>query len=122
MLVEERRNFSDLINQFFIKELQVIYPYVNWLEYVNSNLNDIEQVDENEILTIPDKKYFQQLEEILKSTPKRTIANYFAWRLVMFSSNLLNNPLQLLNRRFIKATTGKLNSDRITECIKQTME
>lgn len=80
------------------------------------------QVDGNEVVIVLDLKYILQLDHILQTTPKRTIANYFAWRSVMFSSELLNNILHQQADQFSAKTTGMLKADsREKECIKQTM-
>lgn len=114
---------SILMNEFSILELQTTFPYVNWLEYINSSLYNSVSFDESETVIVPDKNYMLQLNALLQSTPKRTIANYFAWRLVLYSSDLLNDVLHQRNQRFIAATMGMLKSDpRLSECVKRTME
>lgn len=110
-------------NEYNISELQTTFPYVNWLEFVDWNLFHNISFNESETVIVPDKNYLQQLGGLLQSTPKRTIANYFACRLVIFASELLNDVLHQRSQQFIAATTGMLKSDpRLTECVKRTME
>lgn len=75
---EDRRNKTIIYNPFTIQQLQTTYPYINWLDFINWNLNGIVRVNEREKVTVPDKNYLQQLNGILQSTSKRTIANYYA--------------------------------------------
>lgn len=114
---------SVLMNDYNITELQIAFPYVNWLEYINCSLYGNVFFNESEIVIVPDKNYMLQLKDLLQSTPKRTISNYFAWRLVLFSSDLLNDILHQQNQKFVAATTGMLKSDpRLIECVKRTTE
>lgn len=80
------------------------------------------QVDQNEVIIVLDTNYLAQIETILESTPKRTIANYFAWRSLLFSSDLLNDVLHQRYQMYLATTTGMQKSEvRETECVKKTM-
>lgn len=109
-------------NPFRIKTLQLTYPYIDWMAYINWNLNKKVQVDENEVVIVWDLNYLQHLNAILESTPKRTIANYFAWRLVFFSSSLVNDILHERFQKFVATITGRPKPiSRLMECVKRTM-
>lgn len=97
---------------------------MDWRDYVNWNLNNAIAIDDDEVLFVPDVKYFHQLNKLIEKTPKRTVANYFAWRSVLFSSGLLNNALSARSQQYDAATSGrKLTSDaRLTTCVRQTMQ
>lgn len=123
MPAEERRNLSKLYNPYTIQQLQEIVPYINWLEFINWNLNNVIKVDETETVIVLDKNYIQKLETILQSTPKRVMSNYIAWRCVHFTSSLLNDVLHNRRQQYLAATTGMLKSDpRDKECVKRTMD
>lgn len=117
----ERRNLSALYNPFTIRQLQITYPYLNWLEYINGLLPSVVRVDEDEVLIVDVPNYFAQLGPILQVTPKRTIANYFSWRSVFFGSGLLNAALHRRKLQFFATTIGlrKLDS-RYNECVTLT--
>lgn len=122
LTAEERRNLSILYNPFTIQQLQTSYPFIDWLDYVNWNLNDVVRVDESETVIILDTRYLAQIETILQSTPKRTIANYFAWRSVLFSAEILNDVLHARKQQYLATATGMSKSDaRDVECGKKTM-
>lgn len=80
------------------------------------------RVNESEVVVVWDKNYLLHLSAILQLTSKRTIANYFAWRIVFFSSSLLNDVLRQRYQQFIATTTGRLKPlPRLMECVKRTM-
>lgn len=117
----ERRNLSALYNSFTISQLQSAYPYLNWLEYINAIFPEDVSITEDELFIVDVPNYFLQLGPILEATPKRTIANYFAWRSVFFGSGLLNSVLHRRKLQFFATTIGlrKLDS-RYNECVTLT--
>lgn len=111
-------------NPFTIKKLQTTYPYLNWLEYIKWNLNNDKNmtIDENEVIIVWDRNYLLHLNVILQLTPKRTIANYFASRIVFFASSLLDDNLHQRYQKFVSITTGRLKPlPKVVECVKRTM-
>lgn len=120
---EKRRNISITLNLFNMTTLQDTFPFINWRDYINWNLNNVEILEENEQVIVPDVNYLHQLSTLLQTTPKRTVANYFGWRLVLFSSELSNDALHQRQRQYLRESTGTLISDsRLTECIKKTTD
>lgn len=118
---EECRNATIIYNLFTIQQLQSTYPFIDWLEFVNSKLNGIIRVNDREIVNVPDKNYLQQLNGIFQSTSKRTIANYYAWRLAYAYSHHLNDELHERSLQYYTATTGvKKLLPRLTKCVKLT--
>lgn len=78
-------------------------------------------IDENELLIVDVPNYFAHLGPILNATPKRTIANYFAWRSVLFGSGLLNAALHNRKLQFFATTIGLKKLDpRYNECVTLT--
>lgn len=114
---------SILYNPFTVQQLQTTFPYINWLDFIGWNLRNEHTIDENEVVIVHDLNYVTKLQDILLSTPKRTVANYFAWRSVLSSSDLLNDVMHQRLQQYLATTTGMLKSDpRQTECVKETME
>lgn len=117
----ERRNLSALYNPFVIRDLQAKYPYLSWLQYINGLLSGAFHVEENEIVIIDVPNYFDRLNSILIATPTRTIANYFAWRSVLFTSDWMNEKLRQLKLAFYATTIGlRKNDNRFIECVTLT--
>lgn len=114
---EERRNATALYNPFTIKELQEAYPYLDWLDYINSLLPEAVKVAENETVINSVPKFFEQLDSILQSTPKRTMANYFLWRIVLTTSGTLTNQLRQRKLAYFTTLYGQLGEEpRWKEC------
>jgi neprilysin len=82
-----------------LTELQKAYPYVNWLTFINAILPKNVQIDDDEVIIVKDKNFFKELAQILKDTPKRTMANYVMWRITEESSLYLTQDLQ---KRYLK--------------------
>lgn len=103
--------------------LQESFPYIDWRDFIKWNLKNSIPVYENEIITVPDVAYLRQLDIILETTPKRTIANYIGMRLVSFASDILNDVLHHRLDQYNKEAFGVLKPDsRLTACIKKTKE
>lgn len=91
------------------------------MEFITEQLNHSVTIDEDDVVIVVDKNYLLHLNNVMKSTSPRVIANYFAWRLVLFSSDLLNDVLSKRKRQYFNERT-KLNANiRIAECVKKTM-
>lgn len=67
-----------------MKEVQQKYPYIQWVEYVNALLPQPLSVDEDEVIAVRAPSYFENLEQLLQETTKRSIANYMIGRLLGF--------------------------------------
>ncbi|XP_037044931.1 neprilysin-2-like [Bradysia coprophila] len=78
----ELRNVSAYYHPYAIKDLQELYPYLDWLDFINAFMPTDQKVNENEIVINSVPKFFEQLGKLLNSTSGRTIANYMLWRTV----------------------------------------
>lgn len=102
-----------------IKELQQKYPYINWLEYINAMLAPKVQVDENERVINDVPTFFKSLGEILQSTPKRVIANYFMGQIALSSSDVLTDEIREKRLVYRKIRLGQLiDEPRWKECVR----
>lgn len=119
MTTAKRNDLSQIYNPMTIQELQTNYPYVNWLDFFNSNLQNLTRIDQNETVIVVDRNYLQRLGGLIESTPNRTLANYFAWRLVLFGSYLLNDVLDNQRRQHFNIPP-MTPATRLTECVKKT--
>lgn len=118
---EERRNASLLYNPATIKEMQVKYPYLPWLEYINAMLPDNVQVDENEVVIVSVPSFFEKLGDVIHSVPKRTLANYFGWRIVLATSGTLTDELRRRKILYFSSINGQREEEpRWKECASYT--
>lgn len=99
---EKRRNESSLYHLFTIKQLQESYPYLNWLDYIQAFLPVTIELDENETVINCVPTFFEQLNDVLNSTSKRTIANYLLWRAVITASGTSTNEMRKYQFRLSK--------------------
>lgn len=80
-------------------------------------------MDENEIVINSVPSFFENLGDVIASTPKRTIANYFLWRVVLTTSGTLTNELRKRKLEFYKVVYGLQGEQpRWQECIQFTSE
>lgn len=91
---ETRRNESSLYHLFTIKQLQASYPYLDWLDYIQAFLPAGSKLDENETIINCVPTFFEQLDDVLNSTSKRTIANYLLWRAVITASGTSTSEMR----------------------------
>ena len=68
---EKRRNSSLEDNPFTIKDLEKEFPYVPWLEYINTMLYPVKTMTYDDRITVTLPQYFYELEKIIRSTPKQ---------------------------------------------------
>ncbi|KAF5305120.1 hypothetical protein FQA39_LY09382 [Lamprigera yunnana] len=74
-----RGNETDKITRLHIYELQVRYPNIDWLKYINSMLEPFHNVTDKDYVLLPHPDLIDKLFEIINSTSKRTMANYILW-------------------------------------------
>ena len=75
---EKRRNATALYNPMTIKQLQVKYPYVQWLDYFNAILPKEVQVTDDEVIVVSVISFFDELGKLLEKTPKRLVLLNFS--------------------------------------------
>lgn len=87
--------------------VQLTYPFINdWVGYINAQLPDGIDVNENELVNIRVPLFTKNLGVLLDKTPKRVMANYMIWRLI--ADRLYNLNEELLSRalKYNKLLTG----------------
>lgn len=78
-------------------------------------------VQEDEVVINSVPTFFEQLDEVLASTTKRTMANYFLWRVVLTTSGTLTEQLRKRKLEYYKAVYGlQGQEERWKECVQFT--
>lgn len=78
-------------------------------------------MDENEIVANTVPTFFASLGDILASTPKRTIANYFGWRVAYYGSGYMTNAQRQRKIQYLASISGQQTEEpRWKECIGYT--
>lgn len=112
-----------MYNPYTLKEVQQMYPYIQWVDYINAILLPSLSVDENEVIVVSVPSYFQKLGKLLQDTPNRVIANYLIWRATSYSSTFLTDELR--KRQFVYNTAvnnDQIQKSRWKECIDTVSE
>lgn len=105
-----------------LKDLVKAYSYFPWIDFLSFFMPNEFELDKDQII-VPFTVMFEDLNELMKNTSKRTIANYLMWRVAYFSSELLTDELSDKLFEFDRFLTGiKRKSQRWRFCVKKTIE
>lgn len=103
-----------------VKQLTDKYFYIPWRNYINSILRPDASVNNDEEIIVGDVGFFDKLGNILDATPKRTLANYLAWRVIVDSVSQMNEKLRDIHREYLEVLQGSnAKTPKWQECIKQ---
>lgn len=111
-----------------IQEIQThtVAVKLNWTDFLIWNLHNIPHIDENETIAFDISGRFGVfLREIMEAndSTKRTVANYLVWRLVLMTSEFLNDDLRQRFHQFEATKYGvRKMRPRSIECAKKTMK
>jgi len=106
-----------------LRDVQLVFPYINWVNYINSLLPNGLSVDENEIVSDYVPTFFKRLGAVLGSTSTRTIANYCMWRIVLAQGGNSAEDMRDIKLDYYKDVYGLMNKvDRSKECVSYTVE
>ncbi|KAJ8668212.1 hypothetical protein QAD02_009875 [Eretmocerus hayati] len=119
ILHEKRRNWTEMNNHKTIRDLEKEYPSIPWLDYINTILAPSFGVTRDQSIWVLVPSYMRELEELLKKTPKRTLANYALWRIVQSSISYLSNQIRERQLQYNSLLTGRTKRQpRWKECTK----
>ncbi|KAI5708639.1 hypothetical protein M8J76_000107 [Diaphorina citri] len=94
------------------------YPSIPWTEYINTILSPNAQLKDDETIIVTEPEYIHDLEKLLSTTPKRTMANYVMWRVTAASVGFLTEAIGARRLAFITAVTGVSEEEaRWKECV-----
>lgn len=103
---EERRDGEAQFNPHTIAQLETKYSYIKWMDYFTALMPKNMKLPYDEIVVVVTPIYFERLAEVLNNSTKRTIANYFAWRSFLVSSNFLNDQVRIRKIQYLSTITG----------------
>lgn len=88
------------------------------LQYFNDILPEVSKVSENEVIIVYDVEFFEKFDALLKTTPKRAMANYVMWRVAAESTNYLTDALRKRQLKYASVIIGQQSEEpRWKECI-----
>merc|ERR1719472_289966 len=116
---EMRRDSNRMYNPMMIRDLEEYAPMVPWLEYINKILTpEILVVEDTERVILDEPGYLKNLTEILKRTPKRTIANYMFFRAASSSLGFFTKAARKVQEDYSQELTGTTSTTpRWKQCI-----
>merc|ERR1711990_654266 len=116
---EMRRDSNRMYNPMMIRDLEEYAPMVPWLEYINKILTpEILVVKDTERVILDEPGYLKNLTEILKRTPKRTIANYMFFRAASSSLGFFTKAARNVQEDYSKELTGTTSTTpRWKQCV-----
>ncbi|KAF5269286.1 hypothetical protein FQR65_LT02587 [Abscondita terminalis] len=119
VIPEDLRNHSSLYHPMSISTLQNNFPEINWLEYIKGIINTPNiQITEDEVVIVRIPEFFSNLLDLIKTTPKRIIANYILSKTVLSIVPYLTQSLRDNERNYFKVVGGVLDrKPRWKECI-----
>ena len=103
-----------------LDEVRGVAPIVDdWTEYINRILTeDVIQVPDAERVVVSTPGYLRNLTEILRTEPRRNVANYMMWRAARASVGFLNEEIRSIGEEFVKNVTGKTETPpRWKKCV-----
>merc|ERR1712158_68687 len=116
---ERRRDSNRMYNPMMIRDLKEYAPMVPWLEYINKILTpEILVVKDTERVILDEPGYMRNLTEILKRTPKRTIANYMFFRAASSSLGFFTEAARKVQEDYSQELTGTTSkTPRWKQCV-----
>lgn len=67
---------------------------MDWLDFMKAMLPNGLDISEDEVVINYVPEFFERLGEVINSTSKSTMANYFLWRIVLSKSKDLSDELR----------------------------
>ncbi|CAO1430048.1 unnamed protein product [Diamesa tonsa] len=108
---EKLRDITTSYHYTTIHELQQKYPYMDWMKFVRTRIPKQIAIDDTEEVLYIGIDYLTEFGDLIKVTPKKTVANYLYWRIADLSVNFLSKKLQVVKLKFHEELSGNRNLD-----------
>ncbi|XP_018574501.1 neprilysin-2-like [Anoplophora glabripennis] len=117
------RNRTGLYDLYSLSELQHMYPYISWKDYLSGILFPAESITDDDTIVVSEPLYLGALMRILKTSSSRTVANFIAWHTLQHLIHYL--PAKLLDKAYdyLEKLYGEIVKEpRWMTCIQATRE
>jgi membrane metallo-endopeptidase-like protein 1 len=94
-----------------ITELQENYPFINWLEYLNSLMPAETKFTTDDTIINAVPTFFEKLGPLIDTTPNDAIQNYLMWRFAAASVSYMGKAFRDRQQEYSRITTGKETAD-----------
>lgn len=113
----ERRNPLLLYNVMTMRNIQIEFPYLNWMQLISESYPHIRFYDD-EVLAVTDKKFFENFGNLLQNTDKRVLANYLMWRLTVQAVPYLSKKFRQRDTQYQQLFYGEHKTQpRFRDCV-----
>lgn len=113
----------ELYNPYVLSDLQAIHPYVNWTNYINSQLPHSVWVNSSERVIVVSSEYLKSLGDLIAQTPDRVVANLMVFKVVESLVSYTNKKLLALATNYIASVMGNVATAPNYEiCLESTKE
>lgn len=101
-----------------IADLESYPTSINWTDYINWSLNGLHHVNGSETVVLT---MIPHIDALIHNVGKRTIANYIAWRIVLFSAEFSSGAFHQIFQAYNNNVLGVLKANsRTAECAEYT--
>uniref|UniRef100_A0A0R3RW48 Peptidase_M13 domain-containing protein n=1 Tax=Elaeophora elaphi TaxID=1147741 RepID=A0A0R3RW48_9BILA len=115
-----RRNPERGNNRFQLWQLSNLFPHIDLITYIYTIFGGLEKLSPNDTVIIREPEYFRRIQEVMRRSNKRTIANYVLWRVIQGYSPFLP-PIMREPFYIFKANQSGIPSspvpDRWEDCV-----
>lgn len=88
-----------------------MFPYIQWVDYINALLPAPLSVDANEEVILWAPAYFNGLGKLLNETSNRATANFLMWKMIEYSIKFLDEETNKRRLAFEAWIYGKKNQE-----------
>ncbi|XP_033212277.1 neprilysin-2-like [Belonocnema kinseyi] len=115
---EESDNETALSKRVKVSELAEKYPSIPWKEYFNTLLKSFVAIGDDEIIIVNEPTFFEKFDQLIKTTPKRVLANFLFWKAAQNDLDYLTEEVRNRKKKF-EAAFGNESKwvDRSQECL-----
>ncbi|VDL75906.1 unnamed protein product [Nippostrongylus brasiliensis] len=89
----QMKNYAQRYNPYSVKELEQLYPNIDWRSYLNGLLSSVENVTQvvEEQVVLSQPSYFAWLNTMFNTTDTDTIVNYILLNVIFEDAEFLGN-------------------------------
>ena len=115
---EQRRNYTAIYRKVMLDELSNELSDIDWIKYLDILMSPAKVNATEEPVIVYATSYFVNLTTLLRTTPKKTVANYIFWRFVYNRIGNLDKRFLEVQQTYFKSLYGtQQRADRWKTCV-----
>ncbi|KAK4881417.1 hypothetical protein RN001_004736 [Aquatica leii] len=100
---EEEKDDEEKYDPLTISELQYKFREIPWLEYINRLQFPAPNISYEQIVAVGDSSYFLRLQNALRRTTKRILANYISIKTIIDHSTYLTKDIEDIVVKYLRS-------------------